>query len=91
VVAALVSGKTEAALRAQAERLHAHLEVHTELALEDVAYSLALTRTPFERRAVVVATERGALLEGLLALKEGKSAPTCAVARPGPTASLRCC
>ncbi|QRO00045.1 alpha/beta fold hydrolase [Archangium violaceum] len=70
----LVSGKTEAALRAQAERLRAHLEAHPDLGLADVACSLALTRTHFERRAVVVAKGRAALLEALGAIAQGSSA-----------------
>ena len=44
---------------AQAARLRAHLDSHSELELADVAYSLATTRTHFERRAVVV-TRRSA-------------------------------
>ena len=70
----LVSGKTEASLRAQAERLRAHLDAHPDLGLADVAYSLALTRTHFERRAVVVAKSRAPLLDALAALAEGNSA-----------------
>src|SRR5262249_2771363 len=47
----LLSAKSEAALRAQAERLHAHLVAQPELALTDVAYSLATTRAYFDYRA----------------------------------------
>ncbi|WP_437670504.1 type I polyketide synthase [Sorangium sp. So ce131] len=71
----LLSGRTEAALAAQAERLRAHLDVHAELELADVAYSLATTRTHFERRAVVVASGRGSLREALGALANGNAAP----------------
>ena len=71
----LVSGKTDAALRAQAERLRAHLDSHPDLGLADVARSLAITRTHFERRAVVVASDRAAFLDALGALAQGNSAP----------------
>src|SRR5204863_9010837 len=69
----LVSGQTEAALRAQAERLKAHLVSHPDLRLADIAYSLLTTRTHFERRAVVVASDRAALIEALDALSQGNS------------------
>ncbi len=60
----LLSAKSEAALRGQAERLRAHLCRHEDLALADVAYSLATTRAQFEHRAAVVAGERTGLLGG---------------------------
>src|SRR6185369_13113513 len=44
----LLSAKTDAALRDQADQLRAHLDAHDELALADVAYSLATTRSQFE-------------------------------------------
>ncbi|XXZ16827.1 SDR family NAD(P)-dependent oxidoreductase [Sorangium sp. So ce315] len=75
----LLSGRTEAALRAQAERLSAHLAQHAELALGDVAYSLATTRTHFEQRAAVVAPDRAGLLEALGAVAQGK--PGAGIAR----------
>ncbi|WP_375772897.1 SDR family NAD(P)-dependent oxidoreductase [Archangium gephyra] len=70
-----LSARSEAALRAQAGALAAHLESHPELRLGEVARSLATTRTHFEHRAVVVASERAELLAGLRALAEGASAP----------------
>ncbi|WXA89821.1 SDR family NAD(P)-dependent oxidoreductase [Pendulispora rubella] len=66
----LVSGIDDAAVRAQARAIHAHVASHPELGLVDVAASLA-ERTQFERRAVVTASHRGALLEGLANLAEG--------------------
>ncbi|WP_438021146.1 SDR family NAD(P)-dependent oxidoreductase [Sorangium sp. So ce315] len=75
----LLSGRTEAALRAQAERLSAHLAQHAELAVGDVAYSLATTRTHFEQRAAVVAPDRAGLLEALGAVAQGK--PGAGIAR----------
>jgi acyl transferase domain-containing protein len=68
----LISARSEAALRAQAERLHAHLEAHPEQALLDVAHSLATTRSPFEVRAAVVTRERTRLLKALAQLSAGE-------------------
>ncbi|MFW5415665.1 SDR family NAD(P)-dependent oxidoreductase [Nocardiopsis sp. CNT-189] len=70
----VVSAKTEAALRAQAERLHAHLTAHPDLAMDDVAFSLATTRSAMEHRAVVVGNDREGLLAGLGALASGEPA-----------------
>nr|CAL58682.1 polyketide synthase [Sorangium cellulosum] len=69
----LLSAKTEAALRAQATRLHAHVARDPDVALVDVAASLATTRSHFERRAAVVADDRAALLSALAALAEGRA------------------
>ncbi|XXS68128.1 SDR family NAD(P)-dependent oxidoreductase [Sorangium sp. So ce131] len=77
-LALLVSGKSEAALRAQAAALSAHIEAHPEQSLSDVAWSLATTRTQFEHRAVVVARERAMVLDALGALGEGKASPSAA-------------
>ncbi|WP_394831346.1 type I polyketide synthase [Pendulispora rubella] len=64
-VPVLLSAKSEAALRAQAERLRAHLVQHPELRAVDVAFSLATTRSHFEHRAAFVAADRDALLDAL--------------------------
>jgi pimaricinolide synthase PimS1 len=61
----LLSGRTDAALRAQASRLREHLEARPDLALVDVAAALASERTHFEERAALVATDRAALIAGL--------------------------
>ncbi|WP_394846825.1 SDR family NAD(P)-dependent oxidoreductase [Pendulispora brunnea] len=71
VTAFLLSGKTDSALRAQAARLREHMEAHPELGLVDLAHSLATTRSLFERRAVVVARNRDAVLTALDALAAG--------------------
>jgi acyl transferase domain-containing protein/NADP-dependent 3-hydroxy acid dehydrogenase YdfG/acyl carrier protein len=71
----VLSAKSEGALRGQARALTAHLLAHPELGLADVALSLATTRTPFEKRAVVIAADRAELLAGLAALDEGTPAP----------------
>ncbi|WP_210945451.1 type I polyketide synthase, partial [Streptomyces sp. MK37H] len=69
-----LSGKSEAALRGQAERLLAHLATHPELDTTDVGHSLATGRAALERRAVVVGEDRAGLLSGLEALARGESA-----------------
>jgi acyl transferase domain-containing protein/NAD(P)-dependent dehydrogenase (short-subunit alcohol dehydrogenase family)/acyl carrier protein len=70
----LVSGRSEAALCAQAERLRAHLESHPELQPLDVAFSLATARAQHEWRAAIVAGDRDGLLAGLAALSRGEPA-----------------
>ncbi|MDI1475027.1 type I polyketide synthase [Polyangium sp. y55x31] len=71
----LLSAKTESAVRAQAERLRAHLVQHPEIELADLAYALATTRTHFDRRAVVAARAREDLLSALEALAQGRHSP----------------
>ncbi|MEW1725182.1 type I polyketide synthase, partial [Streptomyces sp. NPDC093109] len=64
----LVSGRTRDALRGQAARLLAHVQAHPELDLLDGAFSLATTRSGFDRRAAVPAGDRATLLRSLTAL-----------------------
>nr|WP_244215785.1 type I polyketide synthase [Kitasatospora purpeofusca] len=71
----VLSGRTAEAVKAQAERLHAHLTEHPELSSVDVGHSLATTRTAFEHRAAVVGDDRATLLGGLAALAAGGRAP----------------
>ncbi|MER7826729.1 type I polyketide synthase [Streptomyces sp. NPDC096097] len=68
----LVAGRTEAALRAQAARLAAHLAEHPALSAADVGLSLAGTRSAFEHRAVVLGGDRDALVAGLRSVAEGE-------------------
>jgi acyl transferase domain-containing protein/acyl carrier protein len=70
----LVSGRSELALRAQAERLRTHLAAHPELQPLDVALSLATARAQHEWRAAIVAGDREGLLAGLSALSRGEPA-----------------
>uniref|UniRef100_UPI003D73DFE5 type I polyketide synthase n=1 Tax=Streptomyces sp. bgisy084 TaxID=3413777 RepID=UPI003D73DFE5 len=68
----VLSGRSEAALRSQAERLSAHMNARPELGLRDVGRSLATTRSTFEHRAVVLGEDRETLLDGLNALGRGE-------------------
>ncbi|RDG39791.1 SDR family NAD(P)-dependent oxidoreductase [Streptomyces corynorhini] len=68
----LVSGRSGAALREQAERLLRYLEGEPGPRLTDVAFSLATTRSAFEHRAVVVAGDRAELARGLRRLAAGE-------------------
>ncbi|MFK0296994.1 type I polyketide synthase [Streptomyces sp. NPDC090442] len=70
-VAWVLSGKSEAGLRAQAERLHGFVAEHRELAPADVAFSLATSRASFDHRAVVVGADRDALLAGVGSVAAG--------------------
>ncbi|WP_380283417.1 type I polyketide synthase [Kitasatospora purpeofusca] len=65
VVPWVLSGKTAAALRAQAEQLREHVAASPELSPVDVGYSLATGRTAFEHRAAVVGRNREELLSAL--------------------------
>ncbi|QKV96181.1 type I polyketide synthase [Streptomyces sp. NA02950] len=68
----VVSARSEAGLRAQAAQLLAVAETERP---EDVAFSLAVTRSRFDHRAVVVGSGREQLVSGLASLSRGESAP----------------
>ncbi|MEU4205632.1 type I polyketide synthase, partial [Streptomyces sp. NPDC026294] len=80
----VVSGRTAEALPAQAGRLREWVSARPGLGAADVGWSLAATRSAFEHRAVVLGTERGALLDGVHSLAAGTSSPVVVsgVARP---------
>nr|WP_317619955.1 SDR family NAD(P)-dependent oxidoreductase [Streptomyces sp. CBMA156] len=82
----VLSGKSEAALRDQAARLASFVGERAELSLSDVGYSLAVSRSRFEHRAVVSGTDRDELLAGLAAVAAGDAAG--AVASVGGLAFL---
>ncbi|MEU9004627.1 type I polyketide synthase, partial [Streptomyces sp. NPDC048551] len=86
VVPWLLSGRSESAVRAQAQRLAAHLAERPELQPADVALSLATTRHAFEHRAVLVGRERAELVQAVEALAQ--SGGPLAQATPGRTAFL---
>ncbi|CAN3985616.1 Modular polyketide synthase [Kitasatospora purpeofusca] len=72
----VLSGRTDEALRDQAARLLAHLGAGPgPLRADDTGRALALTRTAFERRAVVVGADPERLIDGVKALAEGRSVP----------------
>ncbi|WP_172382404.1 type I polyketide synthase [Streptomyces sp. MNP-20] len=66
-----LSAKSEDALRAQAARLRERLLARPALEPLDVAWSLAVTRSRFERRGVVLGRDRDELLAGLERLADG--------------------
>ena len=77
----VLSAKSDPALRAQAERLLTHVRSHEELALPDLAYSLATTRSHFEHRAALVAHDRNELLGALESLVQGAPSPNTVLGR----------
>ncbi|OLF07339.1 hypothetical protein BLA60_27595 [Actinophytocola xinjiangensis] len=78
----LVSGKSDAALRAQAARLADHVAERAELGVPDVAYSVATGRAALDHRAVVLGADRAEVVRLLRELPGGQ------VARDGRVAFL---
>jgi acyl transferase domain-containing protein/acyl carrier protein len=70
----LVSGRTEPALREQAARLREHLRERPELAVADVAHTLATARPTWEHRAALLGRDRAALMDQLDAVATGRVA-----------------
>ncbi|MGW2365424.1 type I polyketide synthase [Streptomyces sp. NPDC001667] len=68
----LLSGRTEAALAAQARQLRDHIAGQEALDVRAVGRALATTRSAFEHRSVVLADGTDAFLTGLDALAEGQ-------------------
>ncbi|WP_189960218.1 ketoacyl-synthetase C-terminal extension domain-containing protein, partial [Streptomyces alanosinicus] len=64
----LLSGRTPSALAEQADRLYTRVLGDEALSLTDLAHSTALTRTPYDHRAVVLAESREDLLAALSVL-----------------------
>ncbi|WP_229876539.1 acyltransferase domain-containing protein, partial [Streptomyces griseoloalbus] len=79
VVPWVLSGKTEAALHAQAARLLARVEAAPELRAVDLGRSLATQRSVFDHRAVVLADDRESAVRGLAAVCVGESDPAAIV------------
>ncbi|WP_229871438.1 type I polyketide synthase, partial [Streptomyces phaeofaciens] len=87
----VLSGRTRAALRAQAARLAEHVRARPEQKPGDLALSLATSRTALDHRAALIGTDREELLTGLTALAEDRDTPTLRrgeVAGDGLTAFL---
>ncbi len=76
-----LSAKAETALVDAAERLARHLQENPDLDPTDVAYSLAVTRSAFEHRAVVLGQDREELLASLASLANGDPSPNVLSAR----------
>ncbi|MEV6280663.1 SDR family NAD(P)-dependent oxidoreductase [Nocardia sp. NPDC051832] len=68
----VLSGKTDAALREQADRLLADLGAERDPL--DIAFSLATSRAALTRRAMLVVADRDELARGLAALSAGEVA-----------------
>ncbi|MFJ9846748.1 SDR family NAD(P)-dependent oxidoreductase, partial [Kitasatospora sp. NPDC101155] len=85
VVPWVLSGRTPDALRAQAARLR---EAAADLPVADVAAALATSRSMLNHRAVVVGSDRDALLRGLDALAAGSGGAVEGAVRGGGTAFL---
>ncbi|ORY11783.1 polyketide synthase [Clohesyomyces aquaticus] len=71
----VLSGKSDSALRAQAEKLRLHIEtgIGKDNRLTDVAYSLATSRTRFHKRLVVTAEDKPQMLKKLVSISSGTS------------------
>ncbi|QUQ65443.1 type I polyketide synthase [Kutzneria sp. CA-103260] len=70
----LVSARSEAALRAQLDRLHTHVTANPDLDIADIAHSLAANRASLNHSAVVVGQDVDELLAGVRALADGDEA-----------------
>ncbi len=81
VVPWVVSGRSAEALAGQARRLLAHLSADAGLLAVDVGWSLATRRSVFEHRAVLVGSEREALMAGLAAIASGEPSSAVVVGR----------
>ncbi|MEV4114460.1 SDR family NAD(P)-dependent oxidoreductase, partial [Nonomuraea sp. NPDC049695] len=88
-VPVVVSAKSEAALRAQADRLAGFMAEHDDAGPVEVAAGLA-RRAALEHRAVLPAADREGLLAGLRALAAGELEPSLVQGRvrPGRVAVL---
>ncbi|MGW8956313.1 SDR family NAD(P)-dependent oxidoreductase [Paenibacillus sp. NPDC055715] len=66
-----LSARSSEQLRAVAEQLVAYLNQNEELSLDDVAYTLQLGRTAFEKRLAIVASSVKQLRDRLISFCEG--------------------
>ncbi|OBK49886.1 type I polyketide synthase [Mycobacterium sp. 1081908.1] len=85
----VLSGRSERALANQAARLGAHVAGDARPDANDVAWSLATTRSVFEHRAALVGADRETLTAALAALTRGEPSPNAIVGKahvPGTTA-----
>ncbi|MFE9610887.1 type I polyketide synthase [Streptomyces sp. NPDC006012] len=75
VAPVVVSGRSAAALRAQAARLARFVDERPGVRPLDVGWSQVTSRPLFDHRAVVLAPDRETLIEGLTALAEDRPHP----------------
>ncbi|MDH6537731.1 type I polyketide synthase [Streptomyces sp. SPB4] len=68
----VVSGRSREALAGQARRLREHVAALESVDVRAVGRALAVTRSAFEHRAVLLGEDTGAFLAGLDALAEGE-------------------
>ncbi|MGN5635487.1 SDR family NAD(P)-dependent oxidoreductase [Streptomyces sp. AC154] len=83
-----LSARSDEALRGQATRLLEFASGDTAPSPEDIALSLATTRTAFDHSAVVLGATRDELLDGLGALAAGTDSPHLLRARPAAAGQL---
>ncbi|GAB0102589.1 type I polyketide synthase [Nocardia sp. JMUB6875] len=90
VSALMISGRSEAALRDQADRLRQWMIERPALAARDVADALVGTRARLDWRGGVIGRDRDELLTGLAALADGQATTTAiaGTATPGRLAFL---
>ncbi|MFI0904496.1 SDR family NAD(P)-dependent oxidoreductase [Streptomyces sioyaensis] len=79
----LLSGRTDAGLRAHAGRLAGHLQERADISLADAAFTQATTRTLWPHRAMVTAADRDAVVAALRAVAEGRASDAAVRARSG--------
>ncbi|MFI1510873.1 type I polyketide synthase, partial [Streptomyces sp. NPDC020597] len=73
----MLSARSEAALKEQAQRLLDRIE-SAGLSAVDVSHTLATGRAALEERAVVIGTDQAGLVDGLRALARGERCPNAA-------------
>ncbi|WP_434056813.1 SDR family NAD(P)-dependent oxidoreductase [Amycolatopsis ponsaeliensis] len=69
-----VSGRGAVAMRAQAEQLMSYVDEDPEGSLADIGFSLATTRSAFDRRAVLIGQRSPQFVRGLAALVDEEEA-----------------
>jgi acyl transferase domain-containing protein len=85
----LLSGRTDAGLRAQAGRLAGHLQERADISLADAAFTQATTRMLWPHRTMVAAADRDAVVEALRAVAEGRASDaTVRAERGGPESAV---
>ncbi|WP_025353457.1 type I polyketide synthase [Nocardia nova] len=83
LVPLVLSAASEAALQGQARRLRARIEADPELDLTDIGWSLVTSRSRFDERAVILASDRERVLSGLAAVADGADGPGVVRGRAG--------